>query len=50
MVTVLAKVMSKAMQQQGKSTLDDVAMFADTFLRGLEKSKRKMGIRCWIGP
>ena len=39
MVTVLAQVMSKAMQQQGKSTLDDVARFADTLLKGLKKSK-----------
>ena len=31
MVTVLAQLMSKAMRQQGKSTLDDVARFSDAF-------------------
>ena len=48
MVTVLAQVMSKAMQQQGKSPLDFVARFADTLLKGMEKSKstkRKGGQR-----
>ena len=39
-VSVMAQVMSKALEQRGKNTMDEAAMFAETLLKGLEMSNR----------
>ena len=38
-VSVIAQVMSKALEQRGKNTMYEVTMFAKTLLKGMEKSK-----------
>ena len=35
----MAQVMSKALEQRGKNTMDKVTKFAETLLKGMEKSK-----------
>ena len=35
----MAQVMSKALEQRGKNTMDKVTKFAETLLEGMEKSK-----------
>ena len=39
MFSVMANVMNKALEQRGKNNKAEVAMFADTLLKGMEKSK-----------
>ena len=35
----MARLMSKAMEKIGKNTMEEEAMFAETLLNGMEKSK-----------
>ena len=35
----MAQVMSKAPEQRGKNTMEEVAMFTETLLNGMDKSK-----------
>ena len=39
MFSVMAKVMNKALEQRGINNMAEVAMFAETLLKGMEKSK-----------
>ena len=39
MFSVMAKVTNKALEQKGKNNIAEVAMFAETLIKGIEQSK-----------